>query len=131
MPAVVGFLRAIKRRPWHKPGQPLPPDEGGPPDWGIEEGERPEVEPPEPGELPPPPPGVWPGPSAELPWVPVPPDIDVPPGTIWPSPGTPEHPIKPGKKLWILVFIPGHDWWYVCVDPGLLVPKPGNPLPKP
>lgn len=125
MPFVAGFLKAVKRRPWHKPGQPLPPGEGGPPDWGIE---GPEVEPPEiDNELPEPPPGTWPGPSVELPYVPVPPEVDAEPGTIWPSPGTPGHPIQPGRKLWLLAAVPGHGYWYICVDPGLLVPKPVAP----
>lgn len=127
MPIVRGFLKFGKKG---HPSQPLPPGEGGPPEWGIEEGERPEVEPPE--VVPPPPPGVWPGPSVELPYVPVPPDGDAEPGTIWPSPGTPGQPL-PSQKFWLLV-IWNHGYYYICVDPSL-IPKPpmaggGTPQPK-
>lgn len=126
MPFVAGFLKAVKRP--GKPGQPLPPGEGGPPDWGLE---GPEVEPPDidrpPFEkpLPTPPPGVWPGPSVELPYVPVPPDVDAEPGTIWPSPGEPGHPL-PSQKFWLLVLW-NNGYYYICVDPSL-IPRPMPPM---
>lgn len=80
-----------------RPGQGLPGG-GGPvdPGWGVDEGERPEVEPPEPGEPThpwvPPSVGIWPSPgrpSHPIYW-----PIPKPPVGIWPPP-TPEHPIQP------------------------------------
>jgi hypothetical protein len=108
MPFVKGFLRIRRRR--HRPGEPdigLPDEEiDETPDWGLEEGERPEVEPPSP-------PGIWPpleGPS--FPIFPVDPDEgggEGPwePGEIWP-------PIRPP-------FLGGDR---------LPAPAPGQPLPK-
>lgn len=73
MPFVTGFLR-VRRR--HRPGGPVDPD------YGIEEGEHPEISPPEEGGggdeeigggpvLPNPPPGIWPPLTPEHPWRPV------------------------------------------------------------
>ena len=80
MPYVRGFLRLARR-----PGRPdLPPGEDIlDPDYGLEEGEPPQVEPPDE-----PPPGIWPGPTPGHPIVPVPPagenpgHPDIPPGAI-------------------------------------------------
>lgn len=97
MPFVRGFLRVVRRG---KPDQGLPPEEGGAvdPDYGLEEGEGPEVSPPLPGQgLPKPPPGVWPPPNIDHPIQPLPPSfpgmpkppIALPPGMIWPNPNPP------------------------------------------
>lgn len=125
MPYVRGFLK-VGRRP--KPGQPLPgePDVTDP-DYGLEEGERPEVEPPE---LPDPPPGIWPPPTPGHPIQPLPPSINVPPGAIWPRP---PGPIE-GKFI-AIVHIPDHGWHYVVIDPDAWTPEhlpemPGTPQPK-
>src|SRR5580693_5435842 len=111
---------------------------GGPPDWGLPEGERPEVEPPEPGEpgypLPPDPPGIWPpleGP--DFPLFPVPPDGEWEPGEIWPpirppggegegpstggpgTGGTPGQPL-PKRYFFALVYLTGYGFKWVVVD---------------
>lgn len=115
MPFVTGFLR-IRRRPG-RPDQGLPPgEEPVDPGYGVEEGELPEVEPPEP------PPGIWPPPTPGHPVQPLPPEDPTPPGTIWPPAGTPEHPIYT-KKYWVVAGIPGIGWRYICVDPSLM-PRP-------
>lgn len=74
MPYVRGFLRVGRR---HRPGRPVDPD------YGIPEGERPEISPPDEGEdgdgleigggpiIPNPPPGVWPPIRPEEGWRPV------------------------------------------------------------
>lgn len=94
MPFVRGFLRVVRRG--GKPDQGLPgPELPVDPDYGLEEGERPEVEPPM--VLPKPPPGVWPPPTIEIPIQPLPPSfpgmpkppIALPPGMIWPNPNPP------------------------------------------
>lgn len=109
MPFVTGFLRVRRRRPGDRPVDP---------DYGIEEGERPEISPPDEGDgdlevgggpiLPPPtvwpkpPPGIWPPP--DRPVTPLPPGFPMPPGSIWP-PVRPPHvgggparpPITPGR----------------------------------
>jgi hypothetical protein len=146
MPFVRGFLRIVK--PGHHPGHPLPPDEGPvDPDYGIPEGELPEVTPPDP------PPGIWPPLTPEHPWRPIPdwperpstgpvptppggrpdqglpgePTQPLPPGTIWP-------PLPPGVhgKFLALVLIgaTGHGvhYRYVVVDADLR-PDQGLPLP--
>lgn len=148
MPFVRGFLKVGRRG---RPGRPdiSLPDEGEDmtPDWGIEEGELPEVEPPDP------PPGIWPPLTPEQPWRPIPgrPPVvgggparperptdpgfgieeggvgqlpELPPGTIWP-------PLPPGVhgKFLALVLIGsgrGVRYRYVVVDAGL---RPGHPLP--
>lgn len=97
-------------RPPGRPDQGLPrPPRPTDPGWGVEG----------PGD---PPPGVWPGPSPEHPMVPVPPGDQTPPGTIWPSPGTPEHPVY-SQKLWLIAYVPGYGYKYICVDPSL-TPRP-------
>lgn len=128
MPFVSGFLRI---RGLGHPGQPLPPEEGGPvdPDYGVDVGDRPPFEKP----LPEPPPGLWPPPVPSHPIVPVPPGVDLPPGMIWPPPGHPAHPVAPGRppgqiappiagppsKFAVLVWIPGYGFKYVVVDASL------------
>lgn len=112
--------------------------------------------------LPDPPPGVWPPPTVGHPIQPLPPGDETPPGTIWPSPGRPahpiyrprpptkpidpdarpEHPIAPGgetpghplpQPFWVLAYIPGYGWYYICVDPALAFeaepPHVDNTLP--
>jgi hypothetical protein len=91
MPFVAGFLHRVRR-----PGRPGRPDTGLPdpegevdPGWGVEEGELPEIQPPDP------PPGIWPPLTPEQPWRPVP---------DWPerpSHGLPGHlpPARPGQGL--------------------------------
>lgn len=112
---VVSSESPITVRALARPGHGLPwPERPVDPGYGVE---GPEVEPPEE-----PPPGVWPGPSPEHPIVPVPPGDETPPGTIWPSPGTPEHPIH-SQKLWLIAYVPGYGYKYICVDPSLM-PRP-------
>ena len=101
---VAGWLRARRRRSFGRPDQGLPGGEDGPvdPGWGVEEGEGPEVLPPE--EVPDPPPGIWPPLTPEQPWRPIP-DFPERPAT-GPVPGLP--PARPGQGL---------------------PPQPGQPLP--
>lgn len=115
MPYVRGFLRVGRR---HRPGRPTDPD------YGIEEGERPEISPPDEGEdgdlevgggpvVPSPPPGVWPPIRPEEGWRPVdpgygqgrprPPHVGGGPAPEPPAPGRPdqglprpERPVDPG-----------------------------------
>lgn len=113
MPLVMGYLRRIRRRPGG--GRPVDPD------WGIEEGELPEVLPPDEGEdgdleigggpiVPRPPPGVWPPIRPEEGWRPVDPGFGQgrPPQPSQPLPPQgpggrpdqglprPERPVDPG-----------------------------------
>jgi hypothetical protein len=144
MPRVTGFLRVLRRG--HRPGQGLPGEGEGPvdPDYGIEEGEPPQIEPPD---VPDPPSGIWPPLTPEHPWRPIPswperpghglppgappaggvggrpperpgpgePDEELPPGSIWP-------PLPPGVhgKFLALVLIGGGGrglhYRYVVVD---------------
>ncbi len=151
MPFVSGFLR-LRRRGGH-PDQGLPDGEGPvDPDYGIDEGELPEVEPPDP------PVGIWPPLTPEHPWRPIPgwperpstgpvptprppgtPDQGLPggggtpghlpsfpPGAIWP-------PLPPGVhgKYLALVLVagmPGVKYRYVVIDADASFPKPE---PKP
>lgn len=135
MPFVQGFLR-IRRR--GRPGQPLPPgEEPVDPDYGIDEGERPEVEPPDPDEGPP---GIWPPPTPGHPIEPLPPETggpghlpSPPPGAIWPRP-----PGAHSGKLIVLAHIPGYGWRYIVIDPSSWpewtpehpIERPGVPQPK-
>lgn len=129
MPFVRGFLG--RWSPGASPGQGLPGGEGGPPDWGIEEGggigQLPEFPgfpgfPERPGHgLPPhlPPKDEWPElppflrpgvglpipPTPELPWVPIDPEEGVDPPAIWPPlPMPPTLPDLSGKTLCLAVF---------------------------
>jgi hypothetical protein len=115
-----------------RPGQGLPGGRPGggnrpvDPDWGIDEGGRPDNELPGGGNrpdntLPEPPPGIWPGPTPSHPIVPVPPDAPDEPGTIWPP-----APGNSTGKFWVVAGIPGHGWRYVCIDISL---RPDNTLP--
>jgi hypothetical protein len=103
-----------------RPGRPTDPD------WGIDEGGRPDQELPGSGgrpdnTLPEPPPGIWPGPTPSHPIVPVPPDAPDEPGTIWPP-----APGNSTGKFWVVAGIPGHGWRYVCIDISL---RPDQGLP--
>jgi hypothetical protein len=130
-----GVLR-VGRRSWGKPGQGWPGEEEDmTPDWGLEEGERPEVEPPDID----PPPGIWPGPTPENPIVPVPPGAEgpghlpsLPPGGIWP------RPPGPVSGLFVaLCHIPNYGWCHVIIDPdAIVIPEPpaggiGRPPDRP
>lgn len=152
MPRVVfrGFLRRAKRPSLGRPDTGLPEEgEDQTPDWGLEEGELPEVGVPEfPGlPLPTPPPGVWPPPTPGHPVQPLPPEEEgpgvwPPVGSIWPPvnppgwkpskpPGTPGQPL-PTKKLWVLAIIPGIGVKYICVDLNAIVWPPDMPsVPQP
>jgi hypothetical protein len=151
MPYVHGFLKVGRR---HRPDQGLPPGEGPvDPDYGVDEGELPEVEPPDP------PAGIWPPLTPEHPWRPLPPsrperpgqglpgggsppaggvggrppdrptpgepDEELPPGSIWP-------PLPPGVhgKFLALVLIggAGHGahYRYVVVDADALPAPPAG-----
>lgn len=103
MPFVRGFLRKVRR-----PSRPGRPDIGLPdeedltdPDYGIDEDELPEVEPPDP------PPGIWPPLTIEHPWRPIRdwperPSHGLPPSLPPAAPGQPIPP-APGQGL------PGED----------------------
>lgn len=104
MPFVYGFLRRARRHGW-RPGRPVDPD------YGIEEGEHPEIDPPEEGggdeeigggpilperpSIPRPPVGIWPPLTPDAPWRPIDPGFGVgrPPsvggGPITPPPTPP------------------------------------------
>jgi hypothetical protein len=103
-------------RPSRPGGRPVDPN------WGIEEGERPEIEPPEP------PPGIWPPPSPGHPVQPLPPGRpgkpELPPGAIWPRPPGPVE-----GKFVALAHIPGHGWKYIVIDPSAWPErKPEHPI---
>jgi hypothetical protein len=112
--AVRGLGRPGHGLPW--PGRPTDPD------YGLEEGERPEVEPPDID----PPPGIWPGPSPGHPIEPIPPgdpghpDTGFPPGSIWPRP-----PHAHGKFI-VLAHVPGYGWRYFSVDMDALPEPPAG-----
>jgi hypothetical protein len=112
MPFVSGFLRV--RRHGRHPDQGLP-GEGEPvdPDYGVPEGELPEVEPPDP------PPGIWPPLTPEQPWRPIP-DWPERPSTGPVLPGRP--PVAPGQGLPGEGGEPGH---LPSLPPGTIWP----PLP--
>lgn len=122
--SIIGRIRRLRRPGGGTPEHPIaPPEEPVDPGYGVDVG-GPEL----PEELPDPPPGIWPPPSISHPIVPIPPPatgtptppIALPPGMIWPSPGKPEHPIAmPPAKFAVLVYIPGHGFKYVVVDPSL------------
>ena len=129
MPYVRGFLKVGRRNRPGRPDQGLPPGEGPvDPDYGVDEGELPEVEPPDLG----PPPGIWPPPTVGHPIVPFPPEgeggehpghlPEIPPGSIWPRPPGPIH----GKFL-VLAHIPEHGWHYIVVDPDGWPARPERP----
>ena len=124
MPFVSGFLRVRRRRPG-RPDQGLPPGEDiVDPGWGIDEGEPPQVEPPDPDEAPP---GLWPPPTVGHPIEPLPPGSQVPPGSIWPRP-----PGAPPGKFVVLAWVPGYGYRYVVVDLNAVWPQPPDrPLPEP
>lgn len=115
MAFVAGYLRRIRR-----PGRPGRPDIGLPdpehpvdPDYGIDEGLHPDVDPPEEGD------GIWGGPI--LPGRPDLPKPPMPPPGIWP-PLRPEDPWRPVDPGW-------------GVRPGLPQPPAGGiggtPPPRP
>lgn len=123
MPFVAGFLKIVKRRPG-KPDTGLPEGNGDDdvdPGYGVEEGELPEVEPPDP------PPGIWPPLTPEHPWQPLPPSggqLPVfPPGAIWP-------PLPPGVSGQYLALVliggggKGVHYRYVVVDANAQLPTP-------
>lgn len=124
-------------RPHLPEGWTPPWGSGGPPEWGLEEGEGPEVDPGEPGighPLPPQPPGIWPpleGP--DFPIFPVPPGGDEhpwEPGEVWPpirppgggvAPPIAGMPGQPGQGLpkqlfFALVYLTGYGFRWVVVD---------------
>ena len=116
MPWIKGYL-ITGERPSHPIAEP-PVDPG----YGVETppeviwGGRPPLMPSHPIELPEPPPGVFPPPSPVHPIAPVPPTVNPqpPPGSVW-------LPIEggPSAKFWIVAYIPGHGFKFVCIDPGL------------
>jgi hypothetical protein len=88
MPFVSGFLRV--RRRGGRPDNSLPGEEGPiDPGYGIDEGELPEVEPPEP------PIGIWPPLTPEHPWRPIDPGFGHG-GPERPSTGPVPTPRPPG-----------------------------------
>lgn len=130
MPLVYGFLRRVRRHGW-RPGGPVDPD------YGIDEGLHPEVDPPDPdgGDdleigggpiIPNPPPGIWPPLTPEHPWRPIdpgwgqgrplPPTVGggparppvAPPG-VGGGPARPERPVDPDYGI-EEILPPGTIW---------------------
>jgi len=119
MPWVKGYLQVdqISEPPgiWpsgEHPAHPIAP--GGQPPQVGEPGF-----PSHPIALPEPPPGVFPPPHPAHPIAPVPPTVNPqpPPGQVWP-------PIDgaPSAKFWVVAYIPGHGFKFVCIDPGIKPP---------
>jgi hypothetical protein len=107
MPFVSGFLR-VRRRGHPDQGLPGTEDEVDP-GYGVEEGELPEVEPPDP------PVGIWPPLTPEHPWRPIPGFPDRPstgPVPIPPAPGQPLPPIggEGGAPGHLPSYPPGAIW---------------------
>jgi hypothetical protein len=147
-----GVLRIASR-----PGLPEAPEEGYPPDWGLEEGEggEPGQGLPEGGRpgrpiFPVLPPWFHPGvglpipPTVDHPIVPVPPGEEgpghlpeLPPGTIWPPINKPFPPDFGSKYLVAaLIFVPGLGYraHWVVVDMDARPKPPGEgwkPRPEP
>ncbi len=127
MPFVSGYLRI---RGGGRPDNELPEGEQEvDPGYGVEEGGG-HVD----NELPRPPPGVFPPPVPSHPIVIAPPGV--PPGTIWPpinparpdnslpgggGGGQPDNTLPGSQKFWVVVWIPGYGYKYVCVDPSLQI----------
>ncbi len=120
---VVSSESPISVRAVARPGHGLPwPGSPTDPGWGVDEGEPPQVEPPEA-----PPPGIWPGPTPGHPIEPVPPgaggdhpSTGFPPGSIWPRP-----PAAHGKFV-VLAHVPGYGWRYFSVDMDALPEPPAG-----
>ena len=120
---VVSSKSPISVRAVARPGHGLPwPGSPTDPGWGVDEGEPPQVEPPEA-----PPPGIWPGPTPGHPIEPVPPgaggdhpSTGFPPGSIWPRP-----PAAHGKFV-VLAHVPGYGWRYFSVDMDALPEPPAG-----
>jgi hypothetical protein len=126
MPFVSGYLR-IRGGGGH-PDNELPEGEQEvDPGYGVDQGGHVD------NELPRPPPGVFPPPVPSHPIVIAPPGV--PPGTIWPpiNPARPDNTLPGGQggqidntlpgsqKFWVVVWIPGYGYKYVCVDPSLQI----------
>jgi hypothetical protein len=126
MPFVSGYLR-IRGGSGH-PDNELPEGEQEvDPGYGVDQGGSVD------NELPRPPPGVFPPPVPSHPIVIAPPGV--PPGTIWPpiNPARPDNTLPGGQggqidntlpgsqKFWVVVWIPGYGYKYVCVDPSLQI----------
>lgn len=126
MPFVKGFLRIRRRRPG-RPGQGLPGEEEDmTPDWGLDEGEPPQIEPPDPDDAPP---GIWPPPTIGHPIVPVPPEgpgQGLPPGGMWPRPPSPVE-----GKFVVLAHVPDHGWRYFVIDPDAWPEPPAGGVGRP
>jgi len=139
MPFVSGYLRI---RGGGQVDNELPEGEQEvDPGYGIEAGRGGYVD----NDLPRPPPGVFPPPVPSHPIVIAPPSV--PPGAIWPpiygggrpdnslpgSGGRPDNSLPGGQggqvdntlpgmqKYWVVVWIPGYGYKYVCVDPSLSI----------
>lgn len=134
-------ITPVERPGFGHPGQGLPGEPGGPPDWGLEEGAGPdqglpgEGVPERPHPRPPQPPGIWPpleGPShpiypigpedgGEHPWEPgeVWPPIRPPGGGVAPPiagmPGQPGQGL-PKQLFFALVYLTGYGFRWVVVD---------------
>jgi hypothetical protein len=116
---IVGLVRLKALTGRGRPEHPIAPgEEDVTPPWGIEEGERPEVEPPDVTD----PPGIWPpleGP--DFPIFPVPPDGEWEPGEVWPpirppgGGGAPDQGL-PKQLFFACCRIPEYGWRWVVVD---------------
>ena len=80
--------------------------------------------PPLPPALNPPPAEMWPPRAPIFPGTPENP-IEVPPGSVWP----PLPVTEPGQKVLVLVYITGHGWHWVVLDPGALPPDEAEQPP--
>jgi len=142
MPFVSGFLRI--RGGGHADNELPEGEQEVDPGYGVDQGGSVD------NELPRPPPGVFPPPVPSHPIVIAPPGV--PPGTIWPpiNPARPDNTLPSGggggqpdntlpgsNKFWVVVWIPGYGYKYVCVDPSLQInsgpatPPTNNPVPEP
>jgi len=113
MPFVRGFLRVSQRGGG---GNPVDPE------YGIDEGEPPQIEPPDPDDAPP---EIWPPVMPGYPIQPLPPDSPIPPGAIWPRP-----PGSISGKFVVLAHLPQHGWRWIVVDPDAWPEPPLRPEPK-
>lgn len=144
---ILARIVPVSRPGWGSPGQGLPGEPGEPPDWGIDEGEPPQVEPPEDGPPPrpmPSPPGIWPpleGPSHPI--YPIGPGDEHPdqgpwePGEIWPPIrpplGSHRPPPAAGQPLpkqlaFAAIWLQGYGWRWCVVDLNA-VHFPSRPTP--
>jgi hypothetical protein len=137
MPKYARIAGIVRLKPVPRRGEPqhpiAPEEEDATPPWGIEEGQGPEIEPPDVTD----PPGIWPpleGP--DFPIFPVPPEGEWEPGEVWPPirppGGAPGQPL-PKQLFFACCRIPEYGWRWVVVDLNAMHrPEEGwKPRPEP